>query len=81
MLKLKLQYFGHMMQTADSPEKSLILGRIDRQKENRTSEDEVVGWHHQCNGHEIGQPLGDGEGQFGLACYRPRGCKESDTTG
>ena len=46
MLKLKLQYFGHMMQTADSPEKSLILGRIDQQKENRTSEDEVVGWHH-----------------------------------
>ena len=81
MLKLKLQYFGHMMQIADSPEKSLILGRIDRQKESRTSEDEVVGWHHQCNGHEIGQPLGDGEGQLGLACYRPRGCKESDTTG
>ena len=38
-------------------------------------------WHHKCNGHEPGQTLGDGEGQRGLACCSPWGCKESDTTG
>ena len=45
MLKLKLQYFGHMMQITDSLEKTLMLGKIE--------EDEMVGWHHQCNGHEF----------------------------
>ena len=45
------------------------------------SEDEMVGQHHQCNGHELGQTLGDGEGQGGLACCSPWGCKELDTTG
>ena len=39
-------------------------------------EDEVAGWHHRCNGHELGQTLGDGEGQTGLACCNPWGCKE-----
>ena len=42
------------------------------------TEDEIVGWHHQLNGYEFGQTLGDGEGQGGLAC--PWGGKESDTT-
>ena len=41
----------------------------------------MVGWHHQCNGHELGQTLGDSEGQGGLACCSAWGCKESDTTG
>ena len=41
----------------------------------------MAGWHLQCNGHELGQTLGDGKGQGGLACYSPRGRKESDTTG
>ena len=44
------------------------------------TEDEMVGWHHQLNGHEFEQLLGDGEGQGGLVCYSPRGCKESDMT-
>ena len=44
------------------------------------SEDEMFGWHRQCNGHGLGQTLGDGEGQRGLACFSPWGCKESDTT-
>ena len=44
------------------------------------TEDEMVGWHHQLNGHEFEQALGDGEGQGTLACYSPWGCKESDTT-
>ena len=43
-------------------------------------EDEVVGWHHQLNGHEFEQAPGDSEGQGSLACYSPWGRKESDTT-
>ena len=39
------------------------------------------GGHRQCNEHELGQTPGDGEGQGGLACWSPWGCKESDTTG
>ena len=42
------------------------------------AEDEMVGWHHQFNGHEFEQALGESEGQGGLACCSPRGCKESD---
>ena len=45
-----------------------------------TTEDEMVGWHHQFNGHELGQTLGDGEGQGGLPCCSLWGCKELDTT-
>ena len=42
MLKLKLQYFGHLMQTADSWEKTLMLGKIEK----GMTEDEMFGWHH-----------------------------------
>ena len=42
--------------------------------------DEMVGWHHQLNGHEFEQTPGDGEGQVSLACCSPLGLKESDTT-
>ena len=48
--------------------------------QNTLLEDEMVGWHHQFNGHELGQTLGDGEGQGSLACRSPWGRKESDTT-
>ena len=41
------------------------------------SGDEIAGWYHQSNGHELGQTLGDGEGQGGLACYSPWGRKQS----
>ena len=51
------------------------------QTEKRTSEGETAGWHHWCNGLELGQISGDGEGQRGLACHSPRGCKKSDMTG
>ena len=37
--------------------------------------------HHRCNGHELGQTLGGGEGQRGLTCYSPWGRKEVETTG
>ena len=40
----------------------------------------MAGWHHQLNGHEFEQTLGDGEGQESLACCSSWGCKESDTT-
>ena len=43
------------------------------------TEDEMVGWHHQLNGHEFEQTLGDGEGQGSLACCSPWSCKELDT--
>ena len=53
MLKLKLQYFGHLMRRADSFEKTLMMGKIEggRRKEQQ---DEMVGWHHPLNGHEFG---------------------------
>ena len=46
MLRLKLQYFGHLMQRADSLEKILMLGKIEVNEEKGTTEDEMVGWHH-----------------------------------
>ena len=51
------------------------------QKEKRVSEDKIARWCHQCNGHELGQIQGDGEGQGGLVCCSPWGLKESDMTG
>ena len=44
------------------------------------TEDEMVGWHHQLNGHEFEQAPGDAAGQGGLVCCSPWGCKESDRT-
>ena len=58
LLKLKLQYFGHLMQRTDSLEKPLMLGKIEGRKKRGTTEDEVVGWHHRLNGQEFEQPLG-----------------------
>ena len=51
MLKLKLQYFGHLMQRADSLEKDPDAGKDSGQEEKGTTEDEMVGWHHRLNGH------------------------------
>ena len=51
MLKLKLQYFGHLMRRTGSFEKTLMLGKIEGGK--GTTEDEMVGWHHQLDGHEF----------------------------
>ena len=52
----------------------------ERQEEKGMTEDEMVGWHHWPNGHELEQAPGDGEGQGSLACCSPWGRKESDTT-
>ena len=46
MLKLELQYFGHLIQRADSLEKILMLGKIEGRKRRGQQEDEMVGWHH-----------------------------------
>ena len=55
-------------------------GKDWRQKEKGTTEDEMVGWHHQINGHEFEQALEVGDGQGSLECCSPWGCKELDTT-
>ena len=52
MLKLKRQYFGHLIRRTDSLEKTLILGRL-KAGEKRMTEDEMVGWHHWLNGYEF----------------------------
>ena len=55
-------------------------GKDWRQEEKRTTEDEIVGWHHQLNGHEFKQTPGDDERQGSLACCSPWNWQESDTT-
>ena len=52
MLKLKLQYFGHLMRRTDSLEKTLMLGKLEGRRIRVTTEDEMVGWHHRLDGHE-----------------------------
>ena len=73
---LNFQYFGHLMQRANSLEKILMLGKTEGK---RKDEDEMVGWH-QLNGHELEQTLGDSEGQGSLECCSSWGLKESDET-
>ena len=73
MLKLKLQYFGHLMQRTDSLENTLVLGKTEGGRRRGTTEDEVVGWHHWLNGHEFEQVPGVGDGQGSLACCSPWG--------
>ena len=63
-----------------------LIGKVsdagkDRGQKKRGSEDETAGRYHQCNGHELGQTPGGGEGEGGLACHSPWGLKESDMTG
>ena len=55
-------------------------GKDWRQEEKGTREDEMVGWHHQLNGHEFEQALGVGDGQGSLVCCTPWGRKELDMT-
>ena len=60
--------------------KYLDTGKDWGQEEKGMTEDEMVGWHHRCNGHESEQFPGDSEGQGSLACSLPWGHKESDMT-
>ena len=52
MLKLKLQYFGHLMRRVDSLEKTLMLGEIGGRRKRGMTEDEMAGWHHGLDGRE-----------------------------
>ena len=80
MLKLKLQYFGHLMWRVDSLEKTLMLGGIGGQEEKGTTEGEMAGWHHWLDVWESEWTPGVGDGQGGLVCCNSWGCKESNTT-
>ena len=53
MLQLKLQNFGHLMQRADSLEKTPMLAKIEGRRRREAKEDEMVGWHHELNGREF----------------------------
>ena len=53
MLKLNLQYFGHLMQRANPFGKILMLGKIEGRRRRGLTEDEMIGWHHQLDGHEF----------------------------
>ena len=53
MLKLKLQYFGHLMRRVDALEKTLMMGGIGGQEEKGTIEDEMARWHHRLDGREF----------------------------
>ena len=79
MLKLKLQYSGHLMRRVDSLEKTLMPGGMGAGGKG-TTEDEMAGWHHRLVGHGFGWTPGVGDGQGGLACCSSWGLKESDTT-
>ena len=62
--------------TGKDPDSGKDLG----QEEKGTTEDEMVGWHHQLNGHESEQAPGVGNGQGSLVCYSPKGREELDKT-
>ena len=80
MLKLKLQYFGHLMWRVDSLGKTLMLGGIRGQEEKGMTEDEMAGWHHWLSGCEFEWTPGADDGQGGLVCCNSWGRKESDMT-
>ena len=79
MLKLKLQYFGHLIWRTDSLEKTLMMEKIEGGGKVMT-EDEMVGWHHQLDGHEFEQASGAGDEQGSLVCCSPWGHKELNMT-
>ena len=68
MLKLELQYFGHLMRRADSLENTPMLGKIEGRR-RRVTEDEMVGWHYRLNDHEFEQTPEDRERQGSLLRY------------
>ena len=76
MLKLKLQYFGHLIWRTDSLEKNPDAGKDWRQEEKGMTEDEMDGLYHWLNGHEFEQSPGDSEGQGYVVCVSLWGSKE-----
>ena len=79
MLKLKLKYFGYLMQRTNSLENTSMLRKIEGRR-RRGRQRMTVGRHHHLDGHEFEQAARVGDGQGGLVCCSPRGRKESDTT-
>ena len=77
MLKLKFQYFGHLLRRTDSLEKTPMLGKMEGRK--RRGRQRTGRMDDIMDGHEFKQTPGDGEGQGGLLCFSSWGCKESDT--
>ena len=80
MLKLKLQYFGHLMRRSWLIGKDSDAGRDWGQEEKGTTEDEMAGWHHRLDGLESEWTPGDGDEQAGLACCNSWGRIEWNTT-
>jgi len=78
MLKLKLQYFGYLMQRADSMEKTLMLGKIEGKRRRAQQRMRWLDSITELNGPEFEQTLRDNEGQRTQACCSLWGCKESD---
>ena len=78
MLQLKLQYFGHLMQRADSLEKTLMLGMIEGRRRTGLQRMRLLDGLTELNGHEFEQTPGDSEGKESLVCCSPWGYKESD---
>ena len=79
MLKLKLQYFGHLMQRADSLEKTLMRGKIEGKRRKGQQRMRWLDSITDSMDMNLSKP-GDSEGQGSLACCSPWGRKESDTT-
>ena len=79
-LKLKLQYFGHLMQRADSLEKTLMLGKMEGRRRRGQQRMRWLDGIMDSNGHEFEQTPGGSEGQGSLFCCSPWGHKESDMT-
>ena len=75
MLKLKLQYFGHLMLRTDSLEKPLMLGKMEGRRRRGWQR---MRWLDRLDGQEFEQAPGVSDGHGGLACCSPRGCKGSD---
>ena len=73
MLRLKLQYFVYLMQRVDSLEKTLMLGKMEGR--GCSIKDEMVGWPHWLDGHELEEATGVGDGQGILVCCSPWGCR------
>ena len=81
MLRLKLQYFGHLMQRTDSFQKTPMLGKIEVGRRGQQSIlQRWLDWHHQLDGHEFEEASGVGDRQASLGCCGPQGHKASDTT-